>query len=203
MYLDDLKKVIDTILEEHKLINSNFSNKINLKKKSVKKLYEEGILESFIQSYLGFLNRNVIIFTVKFSQIKTNFILSATSRVKQNNSAYYKIDRYIKQKSENGGTPVNKCFNDLFGCRIVVNNDYELSDILLHINEMYPNLKCIDASKNGYKAIHIYFHNGNFVMPWELQIWLQRDEKNNIKSHESYKQDYVKWEHENYESICI
>ena len=30
-----------------------------------------------------------------------------------------------------------------------------------------------------------------------IQIWNKIDEKNNINSHEKYKQDYVKWKNEN------
>lgn len=99
--------------------------------------------------------------------------------------------------------PINKCFNDLFGCRIIVNNDYELNYLLSLINKLYPDLKCINASKNGYKAIHIYFHNGNFVFPWELQIWLKKDEENNRQSHKLYKQGYTEWEQKHHEGIFI
>ncbi len=48
-----------------------------------------------------------------------------------------------------------------------------------------------------YKATHIYFKEDNFNFQWELQVWNEIDEINNINSHERYKQDYVKWEKEN------
>lgn len=202
MFQNDLKNVIDAISEEHISINSGFKNDINLKNKTLKRSYEEGILVESILSYMDFLNENTVLLGLRLSKFKTDYILRAESRVKQNNSALYKIDRYIKGNS-GGNNPINKCFNDLFGCRIIVNNDYELDYLLSLINRLYPNLKCTNASKNGYKAIHIYFHNGNFVFPWELQIWLQKDEENNRQSHKLYKQDYTKWEQEHHERICI
>lgn len=202
MFQNDLKNIIDTISEEHISINSNFKNNINLKNKTLKKSYEEGILEKSILSYMDFLNENTILLKFKLSNFKSDYILKAESRVKQNNSAFYKIDRYMKGNS-GGNNPINKCFNDLFGCRIIVNNNYELDYLLSLIHKLYPDLKCINASKNGYKAIHIYFHNGNFVFPWELQIWLQKDEANNRQSHKLYKQDYIKWEQQHHNGIYI
>ncbi|MGN1412345.1 MAG: hypothetical protein ACI4WH_07580 [Oscillospiraceae bacterium] len=202
MFQDDLKSIINTIAEEHISINSGFKNDINLRNKTLKRSYEEGILVGRILSYMDFLNENTVLLGLRLSNFKTDYILRAESRVKQNNSAFYKIDRYIKGNG-GGNNPINKCFNDLFGCRIIVNNDYELDYLLSLINKLYPDLKCTNASKNGYKAIHIYFHNGNFVFPWELQIWLQKDEENNRQSHKLYKQGYTEWEQKHHEGICI
>ena len=48
------------------------------------------------------------------------------------------------------------------------------------------------------QAIHIYFGNeiDNTCFQWELQLWYENDEQINLKSHNIYKQDYVKWEKE-------
>lgn len=200
MFQDDLKNVIDTISEIHSSIGSNFKSGINLKKKHIKETFNDGILESLVFSCIDFFNNNTLSIALKLSNLQTDYILKAESRVKQNNSALYKIDTYMNEKQDG---PINKCFNDLFGCRIIVNNDYELDYLLSLINKLYPDLKCTNASKNGYKAIHIYFHNGNFVFPWELQIWLQKDEENNRQSHKLYKQGYTEWEQKHHEGICI
>jgi len=82
---------------------------------------------------MDFLNENTILLGLRLSNFKTDYILSAESRVKQNHSAFYKIDSYIKRNG-GGNNPINKCFNDLFGCRIIVNNDYELDYLL----SLYP-----------------------------------------------------------------
>lgn len=52
---------------------------------------------------------------------------------------------------------------------------------------------CIDASKNGYKAIHIYLRESNYSPSREVQIWNQEDISSNISSHAFYKQDYCKY----------
>lgn len=195
MFQDDLQKIIQTISKEHISNSLKFKNDINLKKKTIKTANDSGILEKLVLSYLEFLNENTIEFQMNFSNFTTDYIES-TSRVKQSNSVFYKIKRYINEKSENGSIPINKCFNDLFGCRIIINNNYTLQNLSSQIKIMYPNLKCIDASKQDYKAIHIYFTSGNFAFPWELQIWLQKDAKNNYLSHKQYKQAYTKWEQE-------
>lgn len=62
----------------------------------------------------------------------------------------------------------------------------ENEQIMQLINTKYKNLKCIDSSKKD-----------NFTFQWELQVWNKVDEINNIRSHEKYKQDYVRWENEN------
>ena len=108
------------------------------------------------------------------------------------------IENYIKNHEE-GKIPINKCFNDLFGIRIICNEELSFDKIVKLINNKYSNLKCIDSSKNEYKATHIYFKKDNFTFQWELQVWNKTDEIRNINSHEKYKQDYIKWENENKE----
>ena len=121
-------------------------------------------------------------------------------RTKSKNSIEYKIKNY-NENHENGKVPISKCFNDLFGIRIICSKELSFNEILELINIKYNNLKCIDSSKNEYKATHIYFKKNNYTFQWELQIWNKKDEINNINSHEKYKQDYVKWEKENQDKI--
>ena len=95
--------------------------------------------------------------------------------------------------------PISKCFNDLLGIRIICKKELSFNEVLQLINTKYDNLKCIDSSKNEYKATHIYFRKDNYTFQWELQVWNKIDEIKNINSHEKYKQDYVRWENENKE----
>ncbi|MGN0606282.1 MAG: hypothetical protein ACI4JM_07150 [Oscillospiraceae bacterium] len=201
MFEEEFQQIIDIISKEY--ISNNLKYDINLKKKTIKKANDDGVLEELVLSYLEFLNENTIEFQLRFSSFTTSNILKSTSRVKNNNSVYYKINRYITEKSESGGIPINKCLNDLFGLRIIIANNYTLDDLLFRIKNMYPDSKCINASKNDYKAIHIYFTTNNFTFPWELQIWLQKDEKTNYLSHKKYKQEYTKWESEYKENLLI
>ena len=91
--------------------------------------------------------------------------------------------------------------NDLLGFRIIIDGEFSFLDIKDFVESNYSNLsgyklKCIDSSKNGYFAIHIYFSKdgSNYFFPWELQVWKKSDEVNNISSHKKYKQDYTNWE---------
>ena len=118
------------------------------------------------------------------------------ARVKNRNSIEYKIKNYI-ENHENVKITINKCLNDLFGIRIICKDQIDFSQINHLVKEKYDKLKCIDSSKIEYKATHIYFKQSNFEFQWELQLWNEDDEINNIRSHEKYKQDYVRWEKEN------
>ena len=63
------------------------------------------------------------------------------------------------------------------------------------IKKEFPNLKCIIAFREKYKAIHVYFGNDdNMKFQWELQIWNKEDEHVNLVSHAKHKQGYTKWE---------
>lgn len=85
----------------------------------------------------------------------------------------------------------------MFGIRIIFAEEITNNQITNLIQNKFKDLKCIDSSKQEYKATHIYFKQDNFNFQWELQVWNKIDEINNINSHEKYKQDYVKWEKEN------
>ncbi len=130
-----------------------------------------------------------------FKQFNTNES-KINIRTKAKNSIEYKIKNYI-ENHEDGKVPINKCFNDLFGIRIICENTLTHNEILNLVNNKYTGLKCINSSKLNYKATHIYFKKNNFSFQWELQIWNKVDEISNINSHEKYKQDYVRWEIEN------
>ena len=99
-------------------------------------------------------------------------------------------------KHEYGRIPINKCFNDLYGIRIIFEQDIDHNDIKEFIRNKYKGkLKCIDSSKEeGYIATHVYFKKDNYSFLWELQIWDKTHEKSNIALHEQYKQEYTKWE---------
>lgn len=69
------------------------------------------------------------------------------------------------------------------------------------MSETFPKerYRCIDSSKGEYRATHLYFRDGNYTFPWELQIWGSCDEKSNLISHKKYKQEYITWEKEDEE----
>lgn len=144
--------------------------------------------------YRQFLNDRALKLTMSFESLKLSCVVD--TRIKARNSIEYKIYRYIQEHSD-GEIPINKCFNDLFGIRIICEEKLTNKQVSELIKNKFKNLKCIDSSKKDYKATHIYFKQDNFNFQWELQVWNKEDEINNINSHEKYKQDYVKWEKEN------
>lgn len=116
-------------------------------------------------------------------------------RVKEHDSYKDKLHRYATGAQE-GKMPVNKCLNDLAGFRIQLYVDLPFDEVIAFVREKFPNqseVKCLNSSKNGYFAVHVYIKDVNQMPVWELQIWNNCDRENNIKSHSAYKQDYTKY----------
>lgn len=198
--LEELDKLINFIQTEYiqltsKWEQSEYYTKINLKSNQVCDLLENKIILDTIVNYREFINQNNIQLLMDFKKFNSQKA-TVNIRTKAKNSIEFKIENYIKNH-ENGKVPISKCFNDLFGIRIICAEELSFDEVLELINSKYNNLKCIDSSKNDYKATHIYFKKDNYAFQWELQVWNKLDEVNNINSHEKYKQDYVKWENEN------
>lgn len=197
--LNELKKLIEFIEIEYlqfndKWKNSVYFNKVNLRKLQVKQLKNDKLMLDVVFNYREFINDNNIQLIMDFKQFNTKKA-KVNTRVKAKNSIEFKIDNYIN-KNENGEIPVNKCLNDLFGIRMICKECLTYEEIRDFVEKEFNNLKCINSSKDSYKATHIYFKKDNFHFQWELQVWNEEDEENNIKSHEEYKQDYVRWEKE-------
>lgn len=195
--MEDLDTLIDFIQTEYieltqKWEQSIYYSKINLKNNSVCDILENKEILDTIVNYREFINENNIQLLMDFKQFNTDKS-KVNIRTKAKNSIEYKIKNYI-QNHENGKVPINKCFNDLFGIRIICEHELSNKEITSLVENKYDNLKCIDSSKKNYKATHIYFKKDNFSFQWELQVWNKSDETTNINSHEKYKQDYVRWE---------
>lgn len=199
--LEDIEKLIQFIQIEYldfteKWENSEYYSKINLKNTQVCQILENKEILDIIMNYREFINENNIQLIIDFKKYNTASS-KVNIRTKAKNSIEYKIKNYIKNH-ENGKIPINKCFNDLFGIRIICSDEVTYEQVENMIKNRYKDLKCIKAyRKEKYKATHIYFKKNNFAFQWELQIWNKCDEINNISSHEKYKQDYVVWENKN------
>ena len=198
--LEELENLINFIQTEYmqltnKWERSNYYAKINLKNNQVCDLLENKLILDTIVNYREFINQNNIQLLMDFKKFNTENA-TVNIRTKARNSIEFKIENYIKNH-ENGKVPISKCFNDLFGIRIICNMELSFNEILNLVDTKYSNLKCINSTKGEYKATHIYFRKDNYSFQWELQVWNKIDEQNNINSHERYKQDYVKWENQN------
>lgn len=198
--LEELENLIRFIQNEYSEFNNKWQSdinyhRINLNDCTVRSILENKNILNTIFDYREFINENNIKLILDFRQFNTENA-KVNIRAKNKNSIEYKIENYIKNHEE-GRIPINKCFNDLFGIRIICKESLNYNQIQKLIDNKFPNLKCIDSSKQEYKATHIYFRNGRYNFPWELQVWNECDEENNIISHEKYKQDYVRWEKDN------
>ncbi len=195
--IDKLKNYIQTkyLESNEKWIKSETYSKINLKNNTIFNLVNDEKIQNTVFNYREFINEDSIQLIIDLNQFNSK-IAKVNSRAKLKNSITYKIQNYFKNH-EQGNIPINKCLNDLFGIRMICFTPVTHNQIYELVKSKYKNLKCIDSSKQDYKATHIYFKKDNYSFQWELQIWNYQDESNNINSHEIYKQDYIKWEKEN------
>lgn len=194
-----LDQLIDKLLPLYNTINESWKkmdsfNSINLKKKSIADIQKEQKIWNSILQYRKFMAAHQLDVLQEISSLQSD-VSRISVRIKQLNSIEYKIYRYNVGELR-GKVPINKCLNDLFGMRIIMDDSFTHDDLKEHIEESYPDMKLTDASKKEYVASHLYIKPSNQLFPWELQIWKKEDERNNLESHKLYKQDYTSWENE-------
>ena len=199
--LEELDVLIIFIEQEYKRLSnkrkkSDLYEEINQKKKLVKDIEHDNNILTTILNYRLFINENHLDIKLEFNRL--NLKSEVNSRVKAQNSIEYKISNYMTNKHNYGEIPLNKCFNDLYGIRIIFEENIDFNDIKKFVDNKYNGkIKCYDASKGDYVATHMYFKENNYSFQWELQIWDKKHYESNIISHENYKQGYTKWEEEN------
>ena len=162
---------------------------------------EEKNLMPIIKQYTSFLNNRIEV--TQFDSTDKEFTIN--NRIKISNSIEEKYDDYLKREEE-GKVSINKCFNDLFGIRVIIEcDDLKHTDIC---NEMKKiGLMCEKKDEvhkdynNRYRATHIYFKRDNNTFKWELQIWRSADERENQISHTHHRYEYKKWESQTKEEI--
>ena len=194
-----LDQLIDKLLPLYNTINESWGkmdsfNSINVKKKSIADIQKEQKIWNSILQYRKFMAAHQLDVLQEISSLQSD-VSRISVRIKQLNSIEYKIYRYNVGELR-GKVPINKCLNDLFGMRIIMDDSFTHDDLKEHIEESYPDMKLTDASKKEYVASHLYIKPSNQLFPWELQIWKKEDERNNLESHKLYKQDYTSWENE-------
>ena len=193
--MKDLENLIKKIITLHDYITDKWPlddnyQKLNMVKTRVHDVYDNQDIFFRILKYREFLIKNNV--EADFKGLNDENI---EARIKNKNSIQFKIENYtIKKEHEFGHIPLKKCLNDIFGIRIIIDK-FTQEDIWLWLKENYSFLKVTNSNKDNYRAIHVYFGNGNNnIYQWELQIWLKEDKENNYISHAKYKQDYIKWE---------
>ena len=199
--LEELDALIIFINQEYNRLYDEWKKSdlyiyLHQKNKLVKDIKDNNNILNAILNYRLFINEKHVDLKLAFNQLHLRS--EVNSRVKAQNSIEYKINNYMSEKHEYGKVLLNKCFNDLYGIRIIFDKTIQFECIKNFVEKKYNGkLKCYNASKGSYVATHIYFKKDNYSFQWELQIWDKEHEKTNIISHEQYKQDYTKWEKEN------
>lgn len=119
-----------------------------MKKKQVGEILVNEAIWNMIIAYRDFLaiEQMPVLRECSLLQTENNKI---TARIKQLNSVEYKIHRYVTGNLK-GKVPIHKCFNDLFGIRIIINADFSHEDLKGHLLNTHPEFKVTNATKNGY-----------------------------------------------------
>lgn len=208
--VNDLNEMIDNIDNLHSIVSKNWMSyavdkKIpifNQKSEKVCELDDDNLITTIIE-YGLFLNGISIQNRIDW---KNTNDFTTNYRIKTPNSIMDKYYDYCNYGPHNGKVPVNKCFNDVFGARVIIGcQELNLSDIEKIVNHK-NNIKLEDKNFDGinpnemYRAAHIYFkgkennEENNKMFRWELQIWKKSQEAVNHKSHLSHRFKYRYWE---------
>ena len=196
--MNELTELINYIYEKYIFISNEWSESdkysiINMQKLRVDDIYNNQELLDVVFNYRNFINEYAFELMNSIQALNGNI----SCRVKALNSIQFKIENY-KKNHEDGKVAIRKCLNDLFGIRIILQDDLNYESIKRYVDDKFPLLKCNIKQKDNYFAVHIYFGNDdNTKFQWELQIWSEKFKKNNYISHAKYKQEYTKWENEN------
>ena len=201
---------IESLVEYLRDLHISFSQEVrdlvqlNLKRTKIYNLFleeQQGVISEYyykrILSYIEKLNELYMFLELEYLYKD----LDLSMRVKERGSITDKLNHYCYRKEQQGKIPLNKCLNDLFGVRVILNGFDHSCEYFLRLCAEFSNqdeykIKVTNASKNGYVATHIYFQGvrgDNFSFPWELQIWSKSDEKKNLDSHYKHKQSYKEW----------
>ena len=147
--MDELKELIDYIQLVYSMVTDewlqNATEKINLRKTQVSDIDADGTICQSIMEYVQLLNERSADITLSLSVCSCQ----VTARVKTQNSIEYKIQNYKTDRHEFGKVSINKCVNDLFGVRIILDTPLSYEEVLAFVEEVYHGkYRCIDSSSH-------------------------------------------------------
>ena len=204
--LNEICKLVDDILDTYSTITDKWCEyrekegivRFNQKSTKISDLSDKEKSMNAIIQYVSFLNSVQEI--RQFDYRKEGFVVN--SRVKNINSVQEKYDDYLSYRPEKGKIQVNKCFNDLFGVRAIIDCDNLSTDNVRDALKDHTNVEVHDKSPSKgkecikYTATHLYFKENNYEFRWELQIWESKNERTNQESHKTHRYKYRDWESE-------
>lgn len=178
---------LHSLIEEKWLSRLKKENieKINFNRQKVKDIDIDTI--EYIHEYRKFLS---ITYPYIIKSLNTFGIERA--RVKEILSISQKIKKYNCGQLH-GEVIINKCLNDIFGARVVIEDCPSFEIVKKYILENVKlNIKITNANKvEGYRGLHVYIKSATGHFYWEMQIWNRSDYDKNISLHEQYKRGYV------------
>ena len=151
---------------------------VNFKSLRVYKVINDAGFFNIIDAYRDKLHEPSTYASVAFVKASFSNLGKLDYRVKELDSYRDKLVRYTAGP-EGGKIPVNKCLNDLAGFRIQLPVDLPADELMAFIIAwpFQTAVRCVNSSKNGYYAIHVYLKDCNQMPMWELQIWNHCDIK--------------------------
>lgn len=114
-------------------------------------------MDAIIQ-YVNFLNGMQDI--RQFDYKKEGFVVN--SRVKNLNSVQEKYEDYLFYRPEKGKIQVNKCFNDLFGVRAIIDCDNLSTEYVMDALNDYSNVEVHDKTPSKGRNISIHRNTSIF-----------------------------------------
>lgn len=171
-YIKEINELHKEVSEEF-IARSNCGN-FNFKKVTIKTIIDLGEIlptSDFDDELINY-RRIAMKYVSKLNDVGTNIkqvkgIIDTRSRLKQPESIYNKLTHYRNKAEKIQDSPLNKCLNDMVGLRIVVvdwvSRTEKFVDMLNQLKKEQCISKWMERDLDGYKAIHIYFKNGNNV----------------------------------------
>ncbi len=204
MEIEELVRLINIIGDYHKAFSESFyknRENINLKKITVKKALKEtsynGTFMDLVDEYIKEVTHAVLVNVLETN--KSTAILRC--RGKNRESVLNKLYYYRHEKSDSN-IPIQKCLNDIYGFRLIIETELGYEKILEKIEKSKVlKVKLFRAyvrkkKDEKYQAIHIYFKSSNNIyFPWELQVWKKEDKEVNENEHKTHKskRKYINW----------
>jgi hypothetical protein len=183
---DHLEELIAFVNHTHQVMSLAYFDTqdtlYNLKKMSLQKLNQVAGGLAYVYQYRLYIHENINDYLYQ-APVGQPFLY----RVKTRESIDEKNERYVLKMDGMGAIPVNKCFNDIMGFRVVIDGDFD--------EALYEQWKDRHGLMHGYLreddeyvGYDLYFKSGdNRYFPWELQIWRRQDAEQNIASHREHK----------------
>jgi hypothetical protein len=182
-----IEELIGFVNQTHQVMSAAYFDTqdtlYNLKKMTLQKLnLVEGGL-AYVYQYRLYIHENINDYLYQ-APVGQPFLY----RVKTRESIDEKNERYLARLAS---VPVNKCFNDIMGFRVVIDGEFDEA-LFEQWKQRHGLMHGYLRKDEAYAGYHLYFKSGdNRYFPWELQLWRKPDAERNIASHREHKRSIL------------